>query len=144
MYFLTWNHFGYSFAELPALTSAIANGTASEQVMHVYHYTITLAFGAVIACQIGNVLECRHHVSFIKSLKKKNHLMIWGILVEIALFLLIAYIPFIQMLFETTAPKISHLATIAVMSGCPDPFGGNAQMVREKDEAESKGSLIIK
>lgn len=117
IYFLTWNHFGYSLAELPTVTSAIVNGTASEQVMHVYHYAITLAFGAVIACQIGNVLECRSsRLSFVKSLKKKNHLMIWGIIVEIALFLLIAYVPFMQMLFGTTAPKISHLAILLI---CP-------------------------
>ena len=117
IYFLTWNHFGYSLGELPTVTTAIVNGTASEQVMHVYHYAITLAFGAVIACQIGNVLECRSsRLSFTKSLKKNNHLMLWGIVVEIALFLFIAYVPFMQILFETTAPKISHLAILLV---CP-------------------------
>ena len=42
--------------------------------------------------------------------------MLWGIVVEIALFLFIAYVPFMQILFETTAPKISHLAILLV---CP-------------------------
>ena len=117
IYFLTWNHFGYSLAELSTVTSAIVNGTASEQVMHVYHYAITLAFGAVIACQIANVLECRSsRLSFVKSLKKKNQLMMWGIVIEIVLFLLIAYVPFMQLLFETTAPKLSHLAILLI---CP-------------------------
>lgn len=117
IYFLTWNHFGYSLAELSVATTAIVNGTASEQLMHVYQYAITLAFGAVIASQMGNVLECRSsRLSFTKSLKKKNNLMIWGIIVEIALFLFIAYVPFMQMLFETTAPSISHLAILLI---CP-------------------------
>ena len=117
VYFFTWNHFGYSFADLPSVTTAIVNGTASEQVLHAYHYAMTLAFGAVIACQIGNVFECRSsRLSFTKSLKKKNHLMIWGIIVEIVLFLLIAYVPFMQILFETTGPKISHLAFLLL---CP-------------------------
>lgn len=117
MFFFTWHHFGYSFADVGSFTTSIANGTASEQVMYVYSYAITLSFGAVIACQIGNVLQCRSsRLSFTKSLKKKNHLMMWGILVEIALFLLIAYVPFIQRLFGTTAPQLSHLALLLL---CP-------------------------
>lgn len=117
VYFLTWDYFGYTLTELPSVTPAIVNGTASEEVLHAYHYAITLAFGSVIASQIGNVLECRSsRLSFTKSLKKKNYLMIWGIFVEIGLFLLIAYVPFMQMVFGTTAPKVSHLAILLI---CP-------------------------
>ena len=117
MYFLAWNHFGYSFADIRSFTSSIANGTASEQVMYAYQYAITLALGAVIVGQVGNVLECRtSRLSIFKSLRKKNNLMVWGILSVIVLFLLIAYVPFIQTLFGTTAPQISHLALLIL---CP-------------------------
>lgn len=116
-YFLVWHHFGYSFAEMSSFTTLIANNTASEQVMYVYQYAITLAFGAVIACQIGNVLECRSpRLPFTKTLKKKNNLIIWGIIIEVILFFVIAYVPFMQILFGTTAPQIGHLALLLV---CP-------------------------
>ena len=42
--------------------------------------------------------------------------MIAGILVEIALFLVIAYVPFFQMIFGTTAIHVEHLALLLV---CP-------------------------
>lgn len=75
-----------------SLTSSIENGTAgSNDVMYVYSYSITLAFGAVIASQIGTVAE-------------------------IALFLLIVYVPLFQMLFGTTAIHMKHLALLLV---CP-------------------------
>lgn len=117
IYFLTWHHFGYTLTDMQALTVSIANNTASEQVMYVYQYAITLAFGAVIASQIGNVLECRSpRLPFTKTLRKNNRLIIWGIVIEIILFLLIAYVPFIQLLFGTTAPKLSHLVLLLI---CP-------------------------
>lgn len=117
IYFLTWHHFGYTLTDMQALTLSIANNTASEQVMYVYQYAITLAFGAVIASQIGNVLECRSpRLPFTKTLRKNNRLIIWGIVIEIILFLIIAYVPFIQLLFGTTAPKLSHLALLLI---CP-------------------------
>lgn len=117
MYFFAWNHFGYSYADIRSFTSAIANGTANEQVMNVYKYTITLALGAVIVGQIGNVLECRSsRLSVMKSFKKKNNLMISGILAVIMLFLLITYIPFVQLLFGTTALEFKHLV---LLLACP-------------------------
>ena len=117
MFFLAWHDFGYSFAEMQSLTSSIANGTSSEQVMSVYHYTITIALGAVIVSQIGNVLECRTtRLPFLKTMKKKNNLMVWGIISVIVLYVIIAYVPFMQMLFETAAPKPHHLALLLL---CP-------------------------
>lgn len=117
MYLLTWNHFGFTVSELRSFTAALADGTASEHIMYVYKYAITLSFGAVVACQIGNILVCRSaRQPFYKSMKKKNHLMIWGIVIEIGLFLLIAYTPLFQLLFGTIAPKVEHLLVLLV---CP-------------------------
>lgn len=117
MYWLTWGYFGYTLSEIRSYTSAIADGTAGEQIMYVYKYAITLSFGAVVACQIGNILVCRSsRQSCYKSLKKKNNLMIWGILAEIGLFLLIAYAPWMHVIFSTISPKIEHLLFLLV---CP-------------------------
>lgn len=117
MFFFAWNSFGYSLDEIRSFTAAIANGTASEEIMYVYSYAITLAFGAVIAAQIGNVLQCRSpKQSMIKSFSKKNNLIVWGIVVEILLFLAISYVPFIQNIFGTEALQLKHLALLII---CP-------------------------
>lgn len=117
MFFFTWYHFGYTLGDMRALSASIENGTAASDVMDVYSYAITLGFGAVIAAQIGNVLECRSdRIPVYKSFRKNNNLMIAGVIAEVALFLLIAYVPFFNMLFETTAIKLQHLALLLV---CP-------------------------
>ncbi|MGN1385615.1 MAG: cation-translocating P-type ATPase [Bacillus sp. (in: firmicutes)] len=117
MFFYAWHHFGYTVGEMRTLSASIENGTAASDVMYVYSYAITLGFGAVIAAQIGNVLECRSSkLPVYKSFKKKNKLMVVGIAVEFALFLLIAYVPFFNMLFETTSIKLHHLALLLI---CP-------------------------
>lgn len=117
MFFFAWNYFGYSMTEVRTFTLAIADGTASAEVMYAYSYAVTLAFGAVIACQIGNVLECRSlHLPLYRTMKKKNSLILWGIITEVVLFLLIAYVPFLQAIFGTTGPQIGHLALLLL---CP-------------------------
>lgn len=117
MFFIVWFDFGYSLDEVRSFTASLTNGTAGQHISYVYSYAITLAFGAVIACQIGNVFECRSaQQSFLHSWRKKNHLMRWGILLEMALFFFIAYIPFMQTLFHTTGPHIKHLLLLLL---CP-------------------------
>ncbi len=117
MFFFAWDYFGYSFNEVRALTSSITDGTASEHAMNAYKYAVTLAFGAVVACQIGNVLVCRSaRLPLYKSMEKKNSLMLWGIVTEGLLFLLIAYVPFLQEIFGTVGPQINHLI---LLLGCP-------------------------
>ncbi|MGM9927776.1 MAG: cation-translocating P-type ATPase [Bacillus sp. (in: firmicutes)] len=117
MFFFTWNHFGYTFAEVRSFTQSIIEGTASEQITYVYQYAITLAFGSVIACQMGNVFVCRSkRQSMFKLFKKKNHLLLWGLGIELCLFLLIAYMPLMQTLFGTTGPKLQHVAMLVM---CP-------------------------
>lgn len=117
MFFFAWNYFGYTFEDVRSFTYEITSGTASEHIMYVYQYAVTFAFGAVIACQVGNVLVCRSaYLPLYKSMKKKNNLMIWGIVAEVVLFFVIAYVPFFQMLFGTVALKLHHLALLLV---CP-------------------------
>lgn len=117
MFIFTWNHFGYSINEIHSFTASIENGTASEHIKYVYNYAVTLAFGAVVACQIGNVLVCRsNRLSIFQSMKKKNRLMIWGIVLEVILFLVIAYVPLFQEIFNTVGPKFNHIIVLLI---CP-------------------------
>lgn len=111
-FFFAWNHFGYTFEEIRGFTASIAEGTAAEDVMHVYSYAITLGFGAVIAAQIGNLLSCRSSYLSIFQTFKKNNLMIWGIAVELLFYLMIAYVPAVQNLLGTTGPEWIHLAML--------------------------------
>ncbi|MGN1400043.1 MAG: cation-translocating P-type ATPase [Bacillus sp. (in: firmicutes)] len=110
LFFFVWYSFGYSLPEMRTLTEAIANNTAPSDVMYVYSYAVTMAFGAVVACQVGNLLESRSvKMPFYHSFHKPNTLMIWGIISEAALFLLIAYVPFMQYVFGTAGIRLEHL-----------------------------------
>lgn len=117
MFFLSWSSYGYSPAATRQFTETVANGTAGVHIQYIYQYAITMGFGAVIFCQIGNLLECRSpRLSLFTMLNKRNSLMGWGILIEIALFLLIAYVPFLQFVFGTATPQFSHLFLLLL---CP-------------------------
>ena len=109
-FFFAWDYFGYTFEEIRSFTDMISTNTAPSEVMHAYSYAITLGFGAVIACQIGNLLESRSfRQPFFQSFNKPNSLMIWGVVLEIILFLLISYTPLFQYVFETAALEWHHL-----------------------------------
>ncbi|MET1249746.1 cation-transporting P-type ATPase [Sporolactobacillus sp. STCC-11] len=117
MFFHSWNQFGYSFADIQGLTASLTAGSTGAQVSYVYQYAVTMAFGAVIFSQIGNLLECRSpSQSMFTMFRKPNHLIFWGILFEVALFLLIAYLPFMQLVFGTAAPSLNHLYLLLI---CP-------------------------
>ena len=116
-FFFAWDYFGYTFEEIRSFTDIIATNTAPNVVMHAYSYAITLGFGAVIACQIGNLLESRSfRQPFFQSFNKPNSLMIWGIVLEIFLFLLISYTPLFQYVFGTAALEWHHLILLPIFT----------------------------
>ena len=95
---------GISFSSLQALNLSILNLTASPQINQVYIYATTMALASIVFSQIGNLFACRSETqSFIKSFKNKNPLIFIGIFAEIAILLLIIYVPFLQNTFHTTA-----------------------------------------
>ena len=116
-FFFAWDYFGYTFEEIRSFTNIISTNTASSDVMHAYSYAITLGFGAVIACQIGNLLESRSmRKPFYESFHKPNSLMIWGVVLEVILFLLISYTPFFQYIFETAALEWQHIILLPIFT----------------------------
>ncbi|WP_455675919.1 cation-translocating P-type ATPase [Pradoshia sp.] len=116
-FFFAWDSFGYTFQEVRSFTDLISANTASAEVMHAYSYAITFGFGAVIACQIGNLLESRSfRQPFFQAFKKPNSLMIWGVVLEIILFLLISYTPLFQYVFGTAALEWHHLILLPIFT----------------------------
>ncbi|PQP79831.1 ATPase [Candidatus Phytoplasma phoenicium] len=67
----------------------------------------TMAFGAVIFAQIGNVFACRsNHLYFWQTAKKKNTLLYTGICIELILFILLSQkIHFLNNFFGTEKIK---------------------------------------
>ncbi|QTX03082.1 cation transport ATPase, P-type [Candidatus Phytoplasma luffae] len=75
-----------------------------------FKFASTMAFGAVIFAQIGNVLACRSdQIYFWKTVKKKNFLLYFGIWSELFLFVLISTkIDFLNNFFGTIGIGIKH------------------------------------
>ena len=71
---------------------------------HLYQAATAMTLGAVVATQIGNVFAQRtEHISILRIGWFSNRLIWIGIAVEVTLFLLIVYVPFLQNIFGTAA-----------------------------------------
>ncbi|MGL4953207.1 MAG: cation-translocating P-type ATPase, partial [Culicoidibacterales bacterium] len=74
----------------------------------IYVKATTMALGSIVFCQIGVVLNCRTQVASVFSIGLfSNRRINIGIIVEVVLFALIVYVPFLQTVFQTTALAIS-------------------------------------
>ncbi|VEU79871.1 Calcium-transporting ATPase [Haploplasma axanthum] len=117
VFIFVWYQNGYMFNDISKIGSEVIANTAGEHAMQTYHYASTMALGAVIFAQIGNVFACRSDsLSFFKTIKKKNNLMYIGILVEVIVFILITNIPFLQNIFGTTSLTLVDYLILIV---CP-------------------------
>lgn len=67
-----------------------------------YRIATTMTFAGIVAAQIGAALACRSQQESILRLGlRTNRLVLLGIVVEIALLLLLMYVPFLQGIFGT-------------------------------------------
>ncbi|MGL4662080.1 MAG: cation-translocating P-type ATPase [Culicoidibacterales bacterium] len=86
----------------------------------IYREATTMTLGAIVFCQIGLAMNCRTgSLSVFKVGLFKNKLVNIGILVEIALFCALSYIPFFHELFNT-APL--HMGEWIYLLLCPIPM----------------------
>jgi len=68
----------------------------------VYATATTMTFGAIVFAQVGNVLNCRtEKESVFKIGIFSNKRVMSGIVIEVALLACLAYVPFLQRVFET-------------------------------------------
>ncbi|MDO8168227.1 cation-translocating P-type ATPase [Candidatus Phytoplasma melaleucae] len=79
-------------------------------------FASTMAFGAVIFSQIGNVFACRSdELYFWQTAKKKNKLLIIGILCELLLFILISQnIYVLNNFFKTSSIEFKHYFSLSL------------------------------
>lgn len=82
-----------------------------------YRQATTVALGAIIFCQIGAVMNCRtKNQSVFKIGLFSNKIVNIGILIEIVLFVSIAYIPIFHNLFNTAPLNIKEWVFLLI---CP-------------------------
>ena len=101
-FLLVWSSYGYSWAELQQVTPQILARTASPAVTAIYYQATTVALGAIVACQVGNLFACRSEwVSAFRLNWGQNRLLWIGIGVECAALLAFIYIPPLSQVFTT-------------------------------------------
>lgn len=106
-FFAVFSLHGQSLVSLPA------NG-------ELYREATTMTLGAIIFCQIGQVMNCRTQIqSIFKRGFFTNRTINLGLAIEVLLFSLLAYIPFLNGLFGT-APITSLEWGILIL--CPIPI----------------------
>ena len=74
----------------------------------VYREATTMCFAAIVFCQVAAVMNCRTvHQSVFKIGLFKNKRVLLGIVIELVLLCVLAYVPFFQNLFHTAPLGLS-------------------------------------
>ena len=100
-FFLVWRGAGYALAQLQAATPTLLAHAAPAGATAVHRLATSCTLGAIVCCQIGNVLSCRTERPSRARAFAIAPLLRWGIGVEIAVLLAIVYFPPLQAVFET-------------------------------------------
>ena len=70
----------------------------------VYAKATTITYGAIVMSQFGNVLNCRtDKTSVFKVGLFSNRQVMYGMIIEVLILMGLAYVPFLQRVFETAA-----------------------------------------
>ncbi|MGB5147933.1 MAG: cation-translocating P-type ATPase C-terminal domain-containing protein, partial [Porticoccaceae bacterium] len=70
----------------------------------LYRQATTACLAAIVLAQVANLFLCRHpRASTLRLRLRGNHLLVWGVVVELVLLLAIVYTPWGQRLFGTAA-----------------------------------------
>ena len=97
-----WFHYGYSFADIQAVTSQILNNKANIATQDIYQHATTMAVAAIIACQVGNVFVCRSASQPFWKIPLQSNRLLWaGIVSEIAALAAMVNIPVLSAIFLT-------------------------------------------
>jgi potassium/sodium efflux P-type ATPase len=141
-FFLVWRSYGYSLADLQAVTASLLNHSASPTVTAIYRQSTTVALAAIVACQIGNLFACRSEWVSAFRLNWLNNRLLWlGIGVEC--FVLWAFID-IPPLRQVFATQPLSLWQWLILLACP-PLLLGAEEVRKaigrRGQRHSKGSV---
>lgn len=82
----------------------------------IYRLATTMTLAAIVFCQIGMVFNCRtERESVFKVGIFSNHMVLVGILVELALLSLLVYAPFMHNLFNTAPLGLKQIAFLLIL-----------------------------
>jgi Ca2+-transporting ATPase len=91
----------------------------SEIYAHAERIPRTIAFTVLALGQIFHVsaIHAGERVSFFRTWFSKNRFMLWAVLSTVVLQLLVVYVPFLQITFETYPIRLAEmLGTVAIAS----------------------------
>jgi Ca2+-transporting ATPase len=128
-FFAVWWSYGYSFAELPAVTAMILSHTAEPTVRAIYQQATTATLATIVACQDGNVFACRSERTSIFKLGFFSNRLIWlGIATEWILILSIIFLEPLENIFATAPLAIWQWLLLLI---CP-PIVLGADEIRKR------------
>jgi magnesium-transporting ATPase (P-type) len=105
---------GLSLAELRGLTPALLDGSAPPAALALYRRATTVALLSVVACQVGNLFNCRsERASVFARGRPPNPLLGPGLAVEAGVVLLVLLVPPLALAFGTAPPRGPEWAWIA-------------------------------
>ncbi|NJK58034.1 MAG: cation-transporting P-type ATPase [Pleurocapsa sp. SU_5_0] len=106
-FFAVWWSYGYSFAELQAVSGSILAHSAEPTTRAIYQQATTATLATIVACQDGNVFACRsEQTSILKLGFLSNHLIWLGIATEWILILCIIFLKPLENIFGTAPLEI--------------------------------------
>lgn len=106
-FFAVWWSYGYSFAELQAVSGSILAHSAEPTTRAIYQQATTATLATIVACQDGNVFACRsERTSIFKLGFLSNHLIWLGIATEWILILCIIFLKPLENIFGTAPLEI--------------------------------------
>ncbi len=101
-FLVAWVVQGVPLAELRAATGALLGGTAQPGIVEAYRIAVTAAFASIVCCQVGNVLACRSEtIPATRLHRPRGRLLAAGIALELAILLVVVYVPALQGVFGT-------------------------------------------
>jgi Ca2+-transporting ATPase len=116
-FFWVWHGYGYSLADIQAVTPALLTHSATAPVLAIYIQATTMTLAAIVASQDGNVFACRSENISIWQLGWFSNPLIWlGIATEWMLMVAIIKLPFLQIIFSTAPLTLGQWALLLL---CP-------------------------
>jgi Ca2+-transporting ATPase len=129
VFLLVWWSYGYSFADLQAVSSAILAHTADPATRAIYQQATTATLVTIVACQDGNVFACRSERTSIFALGFFSNRLIWfGIVTEWILILSIIFLQPLENIFATAPIAIWQWLLLLI---CP-PILLGAEELRKR------------
>ena len=114
-YLLVWQRHGVDWATLQRLAPSLLHGGAPAAVEAIQHQASAVAFGLIVASQMGALLACRSdQLPFWRLLRVPNRLLWLGLASEPLLAAVVVLQPQLQALFSTAPFPLAWLGPMAL------------------------------